>query len=40
MNSKLQVLAGFAGGVVFGIFFHYVLHRISLPSEPFIYFSF
>jgi hypothetical protein len=38
--TKLQIVAGFVGGVVLGIFFHYLLYRITLPSEPFIYFSF
>lgn len=40
MNSYLRIVAGFLGGIALGIFFHYLLYRISLASEPFIYFSF
>lgn len=40
MKNCLQLFGGLLGGVVIGIFFHYLLHRISLPLEPFIYFSF
>lgn len=40
MKSKLQILAGFICGIVFGIFFHYLLHRVSVSANPFIYFSF
>lgn len=27
-------------GVLVGIFFHYILYRISLPVKPFIYVAF
>lgn len=40
MSPYLRLLAGFVGGLLLGIFFHYLLYRISLPLEPFIYFSF
>jgi high-affinity Fe2+/Pb2+ permease len=40
MNSYLRIGAGFLGGILIGIFFHFLLYRISLPLEPFIYFSF
>ncbi len=30
----------FAIGFVAGVFFHYVLYRLSLPLQPFIYVSF
>jgi hypothetical protein len=40
MIAWLRIFAGFVGGILLGIFFHYLLHRISLPQEPFIYFSF
>lgn len=30
----------FALGVVLGLFLHYLLYRISLPVEPFIYVAF
>ena len=40
MKSALRLLLGFGGGLVLGGFFHYVLYRLSLATEPFIYFSF
>lgn len=40
MKHYLQLLGGLLGGAGIGIFLHYLLHRISLPLEPFIYFSF
>jgi hypothetical protein len=40
MKAYLRAAAGLIGGVLLGVFFHYLLHRISLPQEPFIYFSF
>ncbi len=40
MKGSLRLLASFAGGLLLGIFFHYVLYRFSLPVEPFIYFAF
>jgi hypothetical protein len=40
MNSYFRLLASFGGGVILGIFFHYLLYRFSLSAEPFIYFSF
>ena len=40
MKINSRIMAGFAGGMILGIFFHYLLYRISLPLEPFIYFSF
>jgi hypothetical protein len=27
-------------GLTMGVFFHYLLYRLSLPSKPFIYVSF
>ncbi len=27
-------------GVVVGVFLHYLIYRLSLPAEPFIYVSF
>ncbi|HMW90446.1 MAG TPA: hypothetical protein PKN86_10530 [Candidatus Obscuribacter sp.] len=27
-------------GIIFGAFFHYVIFRLSLPTEPFIYAAF
>lgn len=40
MNTAFRFLTSLAVGIVIGIFFHYVLYRISLPGEPFIYFAF
>jgi F0F1-type ATP synthase assembly protein I len=40
MRRFARIAAGLMGGVVLGIFFHYLLYRIALPMEPFIYFSF
>jgi hypothetical protein len=40
MRAYVQTTAGLIGGILLGVFFHYLLHRISLPLEPFIYFSF
>jgi hypothetical protein len=34
------LLARFLLGIAIGIFFHYLLYRIFLPAEPFIYVSF
>ncbi len=43
-QPRLQFLARllfrFALGVVIGVFFHYLLYRIFLPVEPFIYVAF
>lgn len=27
-------------GLLVGVFFHYLIYRLSLPSKPFIYVSF
>jgi hypothetical protein len=40
MRISPRFLLSFAGGILLGIFFHYVLYRLSLPVEPFIYFAF
>ncbi len=43
-RSRLHVLAAlllrFVLGVAIGLFFHYLLYRIFLPVEPFIYVAF
>jgi hypothetical protein len=36
----LSVAARFLLGVALGVMFHYLLYRISLPVEPFIYVAF
>ena len=40
MKPRLRLLISFGVGLVLGIFFHYLLYRLSLATEPFIYFSF
>ena len=40
MKVALRFIASIAVGIVCGIFLHYVLYRISLSGEPFIYFAF
>lgn len=39
-SKLLRCLLSLALGILTGIFFHYLLYRISLPTEPFIYSSF
>lgn len=36
----LRWLGSFLLGCLVGILFHYVLYRMSLPVEPFIYMAF
>jgi hypothetical protein len=38
--SYLDLFLRFALGVALGIFLNYILYRMSLPAEPFIYASF
>ena len=40
MKAPLGFYLSFAGGILLGVFFHYILYRISLSVEPFIYFAF
>lgn len=40
MKRFLKIALSFLAGVLLGIFIHYVLYRVSLPVEPFIYASF
>lgn len=41
MKSRLSRIAAglavFVAGAATGVFMHYVLHRLMLPTEPFIY---
>lgn len=39
-TSGVSLFANFMLGLVLGIFFHYLLYRIFLPAEPFIYAAF
>ena len=38
--SGLHLLLRFALGITIGFFLHYLLYRLSLPAEPFIYAAF
>jgi hypothetical protein len=40
MKTLPRYLVSLALGILLGVFFHYVLYRLALPSEPFIYFAF
>ncbi|MDR3400926.1 MAG: hypothetical protein P4L99_00380 [Chthoniobacter sp.] len=40
MKALPRYLVSLVLGVLLGVFFHYVLYRFALPSEPFIYFAF
>lgn len=35
-----RAVASFVLGCLIGVLFHYVLYRMSLPVEPFIYMAF
>ena len=35
-----NVLLSMILGLVVGVFFHYLLYRLNLPKEPFIYVNF
>ena len=36
----VSLILALGGGILIGIFMHYVFYRLSLPVEPFIYVSF
>jgi hypothetical protein len=36
----VRVIVSFLAGCLIGILFHYILYRMSLPLEPFIYVGF
>ena len=40
MKTTLRILFSLVIGIVIGAFFHYVLYKISVSGEPFIYFAF
>jgi len=40
MKAALRILFSLVVGIVIGMFFHYVLYKISVSGEPFIYFAF
>lgn len=35
--SSSSLILSVVAGIICGVFFHYLLYRLSLPSEPFIY---
>jgi hypothetical protein len=37
---RLRSLFALIVGLLVGVFFHYMLYRLSLPSKPFIYVAF
>jgi hypothetical protein len=39
-RKVLRWLLSFLVGCLVGVLFHYVLYRMSLPLEPFIYMAF
>jgi hypothetical protein len=39
-QRALWVAASMALGLAGGVFLHYLIYRLSLPTEPFIYVSF
>jgi hypothetical protein len=39
-HPRLRKFAALTLGLLLGVFFHYLLYRLSLPSNPFIYVSF
>ncbi len=40
MKSKSAFFISLLMGLTVGIFFHYLLYRLILPSQPFIYVAF
>lgn len=44
LSRRLAAYAGLLGylalGALIGVFFHYLLYRLSLPLQPFIYVAF
>ena len=39
-RSRWRTLIALTLGLLIGVFFHYMLYRLSLPSKPFIYVAF
>jgi hypothetical protein len=39
-TRPLRAVAALMLGLLVGIFFHYLVYRLSLPSKPFIYVAF
>ena len=38
--KRLRILASLLLGIAVGVLLHYVLYRMGLPIEPFIYMAF
>lgn len=39
-NKAARIALSMFAGFLMGCFFHYLLYRLSIPSEPFIYVAF
>lgn len=39
-KSLLRTLTALVLGLIVGVFFHYLLYRLSVPAKPFIYAAF
>ncbi|MCA9813944.1 MAG: hypothetical protein KC652_02425 [Cyanobacteria bacterium HKST-UBA01] len=35
--SKSNFVISLLAGIICGVFFHFLLYKLSLPAEPFIY---
>jgi hypothetical protein len=40
LQRKLFLVISLPAGIIVGVFFHYLLYRLTLPVEPFIYVAF
>lgn len=40
MSNRNRVLMSLIVGLFVGVFFHYVIYRLTLPVRPFIYVAF
>ena len=39
-TTPLRAFTALLLGLLVGVFFHYMIYRLSLPSKPFIYVAF
>lgn len=39
-NKSMRIVASFVLGCAIGVLLHYVLYRMGMPIEPFIYLAF
>jgi hypothetical protein len=40
MRKAVRIVISFVVGSLIGVLFHYMLYRMGLPLEPFIYMAF